>query len=131
MTDLYHIQEKVVKQVFESLDGALRCGDTALARCYLQHCISYDLNFFMNSRFDPQLLLNQLNKDAAIKIEEVAIDQPDGIAVQIHGMTSVDGLPLKISFIEDAPNYPDRGGALDGSCERLESEGSGLAESGE
>ena len=100
MTDLYNVQEKVAKRVFESLDGALLCGGTALARCYLQHRISYDLDFFMNSRFEPQVLLKQLNEDAGIKLEEVVIEQRDGIAVQIHGMTKVDGLPLKISFIE-------------------------------
>ena len=101
MTNLYNIQEQVAKQVFKSLDGVLLCGGTALARCYLQHRISYDLDFFVNSRFDPQILLNQLNKNSGIKVEETEIDQRDGIAVQIHGMTNVDGLPLKISFIED------------------------------
>lgn len=101
MTNLYNIQEKVAKQVFASVDGVLLCGGTALARCYLQHRISYDLDFFINARFDPQVLLKQLNEDAGIKVEEVVIEQRDGIAVQIHGMTRVDGLPLKISFIED------------------------------
>jgi len=101
MTILYHVQEIVAKQVFESLDGVLLCGDTALARCYLQHRVSYDLDFFMNSRFDPQVLLKQLNEVAGIQVEDVVIDHRDGIAVQIHGMTKVNGFPLKISFIED------------------------------
>ncbi len=101
MTKLYEIQETVAKRVFESLDGVLLCGGTALARCYLQHRVSYDLDFFMNSRFDPQALLKQLNEAAGIQVEDVVIDHRDGIAVQIHGMTKVDGFPLKISFIED------------------------------
>jgi len=100
MTNLYEIQEMVAKRVFENLDGVLLCGGTALARCYLQHRVSYDLDFFMNSRFEPQTLLRQLN-DAGIQVEDVVLDQRDGIAVQIHGMTKVDDFPLKISFIED------------------------------
>jgi len=101
MTKLYDIQEIVAKQVFETLEGVLLCGGTALARCYLQHRVSYDLDFFMNSRFDPQVLLKQLNEDAGIQVEDVVIDHRDGIAVQIHGMTRVNDFPLKISFIED------------------------------
>jgi len=101
MTKLYHVQEIVAKQVFEKLDGALLCGDTALARCYLQHRVSYDLDFFIQSRFNPQVLLKQLNEDAGIRMEDVVIDQRDGIAVQIHGMTMMDAYPLKISLIED------------------------------
>jgi len=101
MTGLYGIQEAVAKRVFDGLDGVLLCGGTALARCYLQHRVSYDLDFFMNARFDPQVLLKQLNEDAGIQVEDAVIDHRDGIAVQIHGMTRVDDFPLKISFIED------------------------------
>jgi len=100
MIKLYGIQEMVAKRVFESIDGVLLCGGTALARCYLQHRVSYDLDFFINSRFEPQTLLRQLN-DTDIQVEDVVLDQRDGIAVQIHGMTKVDDFPLKISFIED------------------------------
>ncbi|MEK7680250.1 MAG: nucleotidyl transferase AbiEii/AbiGii toxin family protein [Deltaproteobacteria bacterium] len=31
-------------------------GGTALARCYLQHRASYDLDFFVNARFDPLMI---------------------------------------------------------------------------
>ncbi len=40
-------------------------GGTALARCYLQHRASYDLDFFVNTRFDPPVIQRRLSGDGA------------------------------------------------------------------
>ncbi len=101
MTDLYDTQEYVSGRVFESVENIMLCGGTALARCYLNHRLSYDLDFFMRDRFDPVVLLRQLNEELGIPIVDAEIDNRDGIASQIHGETNIGKVPLKVSFIQD------------------------------
>jgi len=109
MTYLYETQEHVAEKVFESIDNILLCGGTALARCYLHHRLSYDLDFFVRDRFDPAILLRQLNDELGIPILDAVTDDRDGIASQIHGETSIGKVPLKISFIQDVFDgmFPD------------------------
>ncbi len=75
-------------------------GGTALARCYLQHRVSYDLDFFVNVRFDPFTIQRRLS-DAMVPLLRVETLNDPMYASQLHGTTNVDGEPLKISFVED------------------------------
>ena len=49
-------QDKILKKIFDNeatiFPGArvILAGGTALARCYLQHRASYDIDFFVNTR---------------------------------------------------------------------------------
>jgi hypothetical protein len=42
-----HVYSLIRESLGELFEGAKLCGGTPLARCYLQHRISYDLDFFM------------------------------------------------------------------------------------
>jgi len=101
MTDLYDTQEYVSGRVFESVENIMLCGGTALAKCYLHHRLSYDLDFFIRDRFDPVLLLRQLNEESGIPIVDAEVDNRDGIASQIDGETNIGKIPLKVSFIQN------------------------------
>jgi hypothetical protein len=84
------------------------CGGTALSRFYLQHRLSYDLDFFLPAGFDAQSLANQFAKHLPIRNLEITQDKVR--AEQLHFTLEVAGLPVKLSFIEDM--YADFSPAL-------------------
>lgn len=102
---LYELQETV----FSMLSGvndpqfltAKLCGGTALARFWLNHRVSYDLDFFLPEGFNATKLSAAI-KSAGINMS--VVDLVDGlkIANQLHGYINHNGNSLKVSFIEDA-----------------------------
>ncbi len=103
---LYKYQDKVLKRVFDKEKNiftdarVILVGGTALARCYLQHRASYDLDFFVNARFDPVVIQRRLS-EAAILLNMVEVVNNPMFAAELHGVADVDGEPLRISIVED------------------------------
>lgn len=103
--DVYKAQDAVLKKVFANLEqlGIPNCilaGGTALARYYLHHRISYDLDFFVAGRFSTERLLVQLSK-AGIVMHDVQIEEGGSYVTQLHGYTDSSGSIIKISFVGD------------------------------
>ena len=103
---LYRQQDKILKKIFDNerniFPGALviLVGGTALARCYLQHRASYDLDFFVNARFDPLIIQHRLS-GAEVPLQMVETVNAPMFAAQLHGMADIDGEPLRVSIVED------------------------------
>jgi len=103
---LYRQQDKILKKIFDIekdlFPGArvILVGGTALARCYLQHRASYDLDFFVNARFDPVVVQRRLS-NARVKLQMIEVVNDQMFAAELHGVTDVDGEPLRISIVED------------------------------
>lgn len=103
---LYKQQDKILKKIFDIerdlFPGArvILAGGTALARCYLQHRASYDLDFFVNVRFDPVVVQRRLS-NARVKLQMIEVVNDQMFAAELHGVTDVDGEPLRISIVED------------------------------
>ncbi len=105
MNKLYSAQEKTWKMVFENekrlgIPNTLLCGGTSLARFYLEHRISYDLDFFVPTRFNPEALLLQLNV-IGLEIKEPVIEIRDQFCRQLAGLIVIEGMQVKIDFVED------------------------------
>lgn len=104
--DLHKVQDALLTQVFRNLDqfripNTLLAGGTALARYYLQHRVSYDLDFFVPARFSPDWLAVLLGK-AGITLNDVQMEQDGSYAHQLHGYANgPSGEPVKVSFVED------------------------------
>lgn len=103
--DVYKAQDAVLKKVFANLNqlGIPHCilaGGTALARYYLHHRVSYDLDFFVAGRFSTERLLVQLSK-VGIAMHDVQIEEGGSYVTQLHGYTDAPGSIIKISFVED------------------------------
>lgn len=103
---LYKRQDVILSIIFkkekEIFRGApvILAGGTALARCYLEHRVSYDLDFFVDKRFDPLLLRRRL-KDAGLLLRAAEAVTDPLYAAQLHGMVNVKGEPIRISIVED------------------------------
>lgn len=103
---LYKCQDAVLSKVFCFEDRLFPAteiilgGGTALARCYLHHRISHDLDFFVSRRFDPNLILIRL-KNEGIILFEVEVENDPNFAAQLFGIVEEGGLQIKVSFIED------------------------------
>jgi hypothetical protein len=106
--DLYAAQDSFLKVVFhlrKELVGDLDlilAGGTALARYYLNHRVSYDLDFFVAGDFHPERLKSRLERQG-LRLSEVGTVLPGGAyAAQLHGYAQTElGYPVKISFVED------------------------------
>ncbi len=101
---LYQAQEQFLNSVSGNrLPGnhIILCGGTALARVYLHHRVSYDLDFFMDGQFDPERLSVQLGQ-LGISLEDVQIEDGGKFVHQLLGYVSIGGTRLKVSFIEDS-----------------------------
>lgn len=89
--------------VGESMMGQVKlCGGTAMSRFYLQHRISYDLDFFVPGGvgFSAQELAYSIASKVKILGLELALDPIK--ADQLHFFVPIpDGDPIKISFVED------------------------------
>jgi len=103
---LYKLQDALLRRVFEKekelFPGArvMLCGGTALARYYLEHRISYDLDFFISKRFEPMLLQRRM-KDAGVQLHAIETVTDAMYAAQLHGMIDVKGETIRISMTED------------------------------
>lgn len=89
----------VLPHVGTAFDKAKLCGGTALSRFYLKHRISYDLDFFVPTGFDAQAMLNQLARNVPMANLEITHDAIK--ADQLHFSVDVDGMPIKMSVVED------------------------------
>jgi hypothetical protein len=101
---LYQAQEQFLLDLdISKLLGnhIILCGGTALARAYLHHRISHDLDFFVDGPFDPERLSLQLGK-LGISLEDVQIEDGGTFVHQLLGYVSIMGTRLKVSFIEDS-----------------------------
>lgn len=105
---LYEEQDKVLRLVFsarEKLFGDTELilgGGTALARFYLKHRVSYDLDFFLATSFSPEILQKRLATTVGLELKDVAMVPRGMFASQLHGYVPMtNGDSLKISFVED------------------------------
>ncbi len=75
-------------------------GGTALARFYLHHRVSYDLDFFVGGGFSPERLSIALGQ-LGVTLNDVHIEDGGQFAHQLHGYVEVEGSIVKVSFVED------------------------------
>ena len=102
---LYALQESVLGELQQmgdrQFDAAKLCGGTALSRCWLEHRVSYDLDFFLPNGFRATDLAVSLQRGGInFETREMVLDEHK--ANQLHGDVLHDGQRLKVSFIEDA-----------------------------
>lgn len=104
---LYPLQEDAILQLQgindPQFESAKLCGGTALARCYLNHRISYDLDFFLPGGFNPTKFLQSINSNGIkYEVKEINESSTSNVGNQIHGLIIINGKELKVSFIEDS-----------------------------
>lgn len=77
------------------------CGGTALSRFYLQHRLSYDLDFFVapDSGFNPQTLAERIASSVPIFNLEISHDSVR--ADQLHFLVQIGQEPVRLYFVED------------------------------
>jgi len=82
--ELIRSQDRAAERVLPWVDGGLMaqiklCGGTALSRFYLQHRISYDLDFFVpeGAGFHAQALADRLA--SKVKIQGLALPSCHGL----------------------------------------------------
>ena len=102
---LYKAQDAILDKVFPSLaqigiPNCILAGGTALARYYLHHRVSYDLDFFVSGKFSPEKLSIALGK-IGINLSDVHFESGGVLVHQLHGYANADGSTVKISFVED------------------------------
>jgi predicted nucleotidyltransferase component of viral defense system len=102
---LYALQEQVLAALHglndKQFEGAKLCGGTALSRCWLDHRVSYDLDFFLPEGFRALALSGALKK-GGIEFEVVDVVDDTEKDNQLHGYVVHMGDRLKVSFIEDS-----------------------------
>lgn len=102
---LYPLQEAVLWRLQAMGDAqfgqAKLCGGTALSRCWLDHRVSFDLDFFLPEGFEAGKLAMTL-KSAGVAFETLDIVDDLRKANQLHGYAIHQGQRLKVSFVEDA-----------------------------
>ena len=103
--DIYPLQEAVLVRLQSMNDPQLSvaklCGGTALSRCWLDHRVSFDLDFFLPEGFKAGELAVAMKK-AGINFRTKDIVDDLKRANQLHGYISHEGRLLKVSFVEDA-----------------------------
>jgi len=102
---LYPLQDKILAKVYAhqndwGIPGVILCGGTALARCYLKHRISYDLDFFVPRHFSVQRFLQKSGKDGLI-LDDISIEDGDKYVTQVHAYTIINKEQIKLSFVQD------------------------------
>ena len=102
---LYPLQEAVLARLQNMGDSQFKsaklCGGTALARCWLAHRVSYDLDFFLKEGFRSAEIATVLKKSGIVYETKDIVDDPKK-ANQLHGYILHEGERLKVSFVEDA-----------------------------
>ena len=110
-TALYALQEAVLSSLQQMGDPQFQkaklCGGTALSRCWLEHRVSYDLDFFFSEPFDAGRLAKALKAAGIVYEIKDLVDDPRK-ANQLHGNILHKGQRLKVSFVEDRyfDDYP-------------------------
>lgn len=102
---LYPLQEAVLARLQamgdEQFNQAKLCGGTALSRCWMEHRLSYDLDFFLPFGFRAADMASALKKSGFVYETKDIVDDPRK-ANQLHGYVIRNGERLKVSFVEDA-----------------------------
>lgn len=103
--NIYKAQDVLLDKIFRDLNRlriphCILAGGTALARFYLHHRISYDLDFFVAGGFSPDNLSVLLGK-RGIVLRDVHIESGGTYVNQMHGYTESMGATIKVSFVED------------------------------
>lgn len=102
---LYPLQEVVLSRLQSmgdaQFDASKLCGGTALSRCWLDHRMSYDLDFFLPLGFKVTDLAVAM-KQSGINFETQDIVDDIDKANQLHGYVVHEKKRLKVSFVEDA-----------------------------
>jgi Nucleotidyl transferase AbiEii toxin, Type IV TA system len=102
---LYKAQDILLDKVFSNLvqigiPNCILAGGTALSRYYLQHRVSYDLDFFVGGDLSPEKLSVALGR-IGINLSDIQIESGSVFAHQLHGYANIDESTVKISFVED------------------------------
>ena len=102
---LYKAQDELLEMIFPHLEkigipDAILAGGTALARYYLKHRVSYDLDFFVGRAFNPEKLAIELGK-IGVRLEDVDAQYEGKWARQLHANAKIGDEIIKVSFIED------------------------------
>ncbi len=103
---LYKAQDVILENVFSNLVrlGIQDCilgGGTALARYYLKHRVSYDLDFFVAGNLSPERLSVELGR-IGISLQDIEIESGGKLVHQLHGYSNIEKTIVKVSFIEDS-----------------------------
>ncbi len=103
LTEVSRQQDLALGLVLPNMGVAFKkarlCGGTALSRFHLRHRLSYDLDFFLPMGFDAQALLKLLGRTVEMRNVEITHDAVK--ADQLHFTVDVDGMPIRISALED------------------------------
>lgn len=98
-TKLYQLQTSVCQVVNNTPVQFYLTGGTALARCYLHHRISVDLDFFLNQsgNFQAQadLVLAELNRNYATQVQ---VKTSDFVSVMVEN-------ELEVDFVNDVAHH--------------------------
>ena len=101
---LYALQDAVMARLQAmgnaQMASAKLCGGTALARFWLDHRLSFDLDFFLPEGFRARDLGVALSAAGIAFETQDLVDDPRR-ANQLHGYLRHEGQGLKVSFIED------------------------------
>lgn len=102
---LYPLQEGILAKLQamgdEQFNAAKLCGGTALSRCWLEHRLSYDLDFFLPHGFRAAEMGTALKRSGIVFETKDIVDDPRK-ANQLHGYAIHNGQSLRLSFVEDA-----------------------------
>ena len=101
----FNHQETLLKHLLyhDFFDGKTKlCGGTSLARSYLEHRVSYDLDFFLKDTFDPKDITKKI-QDMGLKPIPLEWTIDHLKANQWHGHITVPKTnnTVKVSFVED------------------------------
>lgn len=103
--DVYKSQDTILEKVFSNLvqlgiPNCILAGGTALARYYLHHRVSYDLDFFVGEVLSPEKLSINLGR-IGINLSDTQIESGGSFAHQLHGYANIGDDTVKLSFVED------------------------------
>jgi len=102
---LYNAQDILLEKVFSNLDAleipnCILAGGTALARYYLHHRVSYDLDFFIGGDFSPERLATKLGATGII-LSDLRMEQDSRWVTQLHANALLEDEMIKVSFVAD------------------------------
>jgi len=102
---LYNAQNILLEKVFSNLDAleipnCILAGGTALARYYLHHRVSYDLDFFIGGDFSPERLATKLGATGII-LSDLRMEQDSRWVTQLHANALLEDEMIKVSFVAD------------------------------
>ena len=102
--EIYKAQDEILTRIMNSEDSPfpqiILAGGTALARYFLNHRISRDLEFLLPGNFDPAIVEKQFS-NLGIPLFDVTRIPSGRFVTQLHGWSQINGQRIKVSVIED------------------------------